>query len=114
MQVSSIMCWTVSGFVHWCPACEATHTLPKSWVFNGNVTRPTFNPSFEQTFVHWSGAIDKATGLGLGVREERICHYIIADGLIQFCSNSWHKRSDIVAMPPIPPHLRDDARETQG
>jgi hypothetical protein len=31
-----------------------------------------------------------------------MCHYFIAGGKIQFCSDSWHGRSDVVDMPKIP------------
>lgn len=34
------------------------------------------------------------------------CHYIITEGRIQFCPDSWHGRSDIVQMPLIPEGLR--------
>jgi hypothetical protein len=80
------------------------HPLPDSWKFNGDVDKPTFTPSFKQGFVHWTGGID-ADGIGHGEKQNRTCHYIITDGKMQFCSDSWHKRSDIVAMPAIPAHL---------
>lgn len=82
------------------------HPLPDGgWTFNGDVDKPTFTPSFKTTFVHYSGGIDQH-GLGIGSREYRVCHYIITDGKIQFCPDSWHKRSDIVAMPLIPEGAR--------
>lgn len=81
------------------------HPLPDRWKFNGDVNNPTFEPSFDQGYVHWTGGI--VDNLGTGERQQRQCHYIITDGKLQFCSNSWHKRSDIVAMPPIPPDLKD-------
>ena len=84
-----------TGYFHWCPACEEMHPLPDGWKFNGDVNTPSFEPSFLQTFG------DKHTG---AVRQ---CHYFIRSGQIQFCFDSWHKRSDIVAMPPIPEHLSD-------
>lgn len=88
-------------FHHWCPACEKLHPLPDKWTFNGNVDAPTFSPSFLQTFTWWTGGI-APTGHGIGERQDRVCHYIITDGRIQFCSDSWHKRSDIVAMAVMP------------
>ena len=87
---------------HWCPACEHEHPLPDSWKFNGDLKNPTFSPSFKQTFTHWTGGIDRKTGLGQGERQERVCHYIITDGKIQFCPDRWHGRSDIVQMPLLP------------
>jgi hypothetical protein len=85
---------------HWCPACERLHPLPSSWQFNDNFARPTFTPSFKQTFVRFvndEGALTASKNA-----EMIVCHYFITDAAIQFCSDSWHGRSDIVAMPPIP------------
>lgn len=113
MQVSALLRRGSTGYFHWCPACEMMHPLPDGkdspgggWQFNGNVDRPTFTPSFKQTYVHWTGGIAE-DGRGLGEKQDRVCHYIITNGLIQFCSDSWHGRSDIVAMPSIPQGLGD-------
>jgi hypothetical protein len=107
-QASAILRRGVAGFFHWCPACQEMHPLPDSWTFNRDVERPTFSPSFKQTFTHWPDRNDVTRG------EERVCHYFICDGQIQFCFDSWHKRSDVVAMPQIPAHLRDTfSHETQ-
>lgn len=99
MHVTPFLRRGVDRWFHWCPACEQMHPLPDSWKFNGNEHRPTWSPSFRQTYVHWP----KGAPIGSGVN--RVCHYIITDGLIQFCPDSWHGRSDIVAMSPIPEHL---------
>lgn len=101
-QVNAILRRGEGRYFHWCPACEDMHPLPDNgWIHNGSLDRPTFVPSFKTTFVRWTGGVD-AKGLGQGERQERVCHYIITDGNLQFCPDSWHKRSDIVAMPPIP------------
>lgn len=105
-QVSPVMRRGPAQYFHWCPACEHMHPLPFSWEFNGDVTVPTFSPSFKQTFTHWTGGV-MASGLGSGERQERVCHYIITKGMIQFCPDSWHGRSDIVTMPKIPDGLSD-------
>jgi hypothetical protein len=105
-QVSPILRRGAGRYFHWCPACEMMHPLPDSWTFNADVARPTFQPSFDQGYVHWTGGVD-SSGLGLGERQTRKCHYIITDGLIQFCPDSWHGRSDIIAMPLIPAGLAD-------
>lgn len=99
-QVSPLLRRGEGRWFHWCPACEQTHPLPDSWTFNGNEHAPTWSPSFKQTFYKERGEY-----AGRNV----VCHYIITDGKIQFCPDSWHKRSDIVAMPPIPEHLADPA-----
>jgi hypothetical protein len=82
------------------------HPIPDGWTFNGSLTHPTFTPSLKQGLIRWSGGVD-SSGLGLGEREELTCHYIITDGKIQFCFDSWHQRSDIVAMPAIPSRYAD-------
>lgn len=83
---------------HWCPACEQVHPIPpQGWTFNGSPDRPSFEPSFKQTFFQPIG--DQAAR---PQGEERVCHYFIREGTIQFCMDSWHRRSDIVAMVPMP------------
>lgn len=100
------------GYWHWCPACEETHPLYDNWKFNGNVDCPTFSPSFKHSGLRTVNVNGRWTGEyvrdAAGKPVDGTCHYIITDGKIQFCSDSWHKRSDVVAMPPIPPHLQDE------
>lgn len=86
------------------------HPLPDSWTFNGDLQKPTFSPSFKQTYFH--AFKDNAQGKPRG--EERVCHYIVTDGKIQFCPDSWHGRSDIISMPVLPARMTDDfGRDTQ-
>lgn len=106
-QVSSVLRKGATAFFHWCPACEMMHPLPFSWQFDGNVDKPTFSPSFAQTYVHWTGGINEATGQGIGERSSRLCHCVITAGMIQFHSDSWHRRTDLVPMPPIPSGISD-------
>lgn len=78
-------------YFHWCPGCELMHPLPDSWTFNGDLERPTFSPSFKQS-------------LGTG----DVCHYILTDGLLNFCSDSTHALAgQTVPLPELPEHLRD-------
>jgi hypothetical protein len=77
---------------HWCPACETVHPIPPhGWTLSGTPERPTFTPSFKHTFYLPSQ------------KAEVVCHFNLTDGKIEFHRDSWHKRSDIVAMMPIPP-----------
>lgn len=112
-QVSPILRRGEDRFFHWCPACEEMHPVfdRSPWTFNGNVDCPTFSPSFKHggkrtvnVNVRWTGEWHRGPD---GKPLDGTCHYIITDGKIQFCSDSWHGRSDIVAMPPIPEHLED-------
>jgi hypothetical protein len=112
MQVSGILRRAHGRYMHWCPACEEMHPLPDNgWTFSGDVNKPTFSPSFKHGGLRtvnvdgvWTGEWVRGAD---GKPVDGTCHYIITDGTIQFCSDSWHKRSDIVAMPPIPPGLTD-------
>jgi len=64
-------------YEHMCPGCNQLHYIAvdhpfgngHQWSFNGDLDKPTFNPSINI----------------LGV-----CHYFITDGFIQFCSDSKH------------------------
>lgn len=119
MQVSSILRRAHDRFFHWCPACEEMHPLPDSgWKFSGDVNKPTFTPSFKHSGLRTVNVNGKWTGEWVrdaaGNPVDGTCHYIITAGNIQFCPDSWHKRSDIVAMPAIPADLADDfGKETQ-
>lgn len=119
MQVSPILRRGQNRYFHWCPACEEMHPLPDSWTFNGDVNKPTFSPSFKHGSFRTMNVNGRWTGDWVhddkGNPVDGTCHYIITDGRIQFCSDSWHKRSDIVVMPPIPDHLANGefAIETQ-
>lgn len=86
------------------------HPLPDSWTFNGDLRRPTFSPSFKHggyrcVFENgqWTGEWMRGPD---GEPLDGTCHYIITEGRIQFCPDSWHGRSDIVQMPLIPEGLR--------
>lgn len=112
MQVSPILRRASGGWAHWCPACEHMHRLPDSWTFNGDLERPTFAPSFRHGGKRivaengvWTGEWHRGAD---GKPLDGTCHYIITDGKIQFCPDSWHGRSDTVPMPIIPDHLKDD------
>jgi hypothetical protein len=55
------------------------HALPSDtgrWIYNDNPYSPTFSPSFRQ-------------GMGDG----KSCHYFIRDGFIEWCGDSWHRRT---------------------
>lgn len=100
-QVSAVLRRGQGRFFHWCPSCKEMHPLPDGWAFDGNVEKPTFSPSFKHTSVQWADGVDEQ-GIGLGEKQDRVCHYIITSGRIHFCSDSWHGRSDVVDMPHLP------------
>lgn len=76
-------------YFHWCPGCEVLHPLPlDGWTFNGNMECPTFTPSFLQ---HPAGALHGR------------CHYIITDGILNFCDDSDHSlKGTSVPLPDLP------------
>jgi hypothetical protein len=82
------------GYLHWCPGCEESHTLPSGWTFNGDLERPTFTPSFKhegrkRVFINreWVGEwLRDAKGDTIPY----ICHYILTDGVLNFCGDSTH------------------------
>lgn len=71
------------SYVFDCPACGIGHSFrvegngPK-WSFNGNVDRPTFEPSL---LVKWrkNGTLDQ------------VCHSFVRDGQMQFLSDCTHE-----------------------
>lgn len=82
------------AYHHWCPGCGREHPLPDSWEFDGNLEKPTFNPSFKQTWV-WMGV-------------ERTCHYHLHAGVLKFYDDCDHElRNQHVPLPELPEHLRD-------
>jgi hypothetical protein len=95
MQVSKFFRRAEGRFHHWCPACQEMHQLPDSWTFNGNLESPTFTPSF------------KHTGHGeQGV--ERTCHYVLTDGILNFCGDCTHALAgQAVPLLELPVELRD-------
>lgn len=93
------------------------HPLPDGWAFNGDVNKPTFSPSFKHSGIRqvmlngrWTGEWHRGAD---GKPLDGTCHYIITDGQIHFCADSWHKRTDTIPMPPIPEHIADFGQETQ-
>ena len=85
----------VDGYVHWCPACEEAHRLPGSWTFNQGLEKPTFTPSFKHT-------------ISFGHKPDKICHYIVTDGVLNYCGDCTHALAGkSVPLPDLPEHLRD-------
>lgn len=111
-QVSACLRNVQGGHAHWCPGCQQIHRLPDSWTFNGNVDRPTFSPSFRH-----SGKLsvfEDGRWTGEWVRDVEgkpvpfVCHYILTNGVLNFCSDSTHALAgQNVPLPPLPSGYRD-------
>lgn len=89
-------------YVHFCPGCEERHLLPDNgWEFNGKIESPSFRPSFKHTFTRFESYDDR--GVGIGPPLKRVCHYIVADGHLQFQIDCWHGlKGQTVPLPDLP------------
>lgn len=103
-QLSSTLRGSLEEPVHWCPGCKEVHVLPwkrGGWIFDGDLEQPTFSPSFRH---RWFAEGDA------GARVEKICHYILTGGILNFCSDCTHALADkSVPLPRLPPELRDSS-----
>lgn len=117
-QASSFLRRTDSGFTHWCPGCGETHFIRTdgrggaNWSFDGDVDKPTFNPSVKITGKQCEIVDGEWTGKwlrdGNGVLIDMCCHYFLHAGQLQFCGDSTHSLAGkTVPLPELPPHLRD-------
>lgn len=78
------------GWTFHCPGCaewdepgshlHSTHTVDRTWTFNGDVEKPTLSPSVLVTGQFW---VD-------GVKAERRCHSFVRDGRIEFLGDCTH------------------------
>jgi hypothetical protein len=91
------------GYTHWCPGCKSIHniwtetrnSLGATWSFNGDVEKPTFNPSVR---IQWES----------GERVKLCCHYFIKDGRIEYCSDCTHDlKGQTIPLPELPADERD-------
>ena len=115
-QVSPYLRRAQDAYAHWCPGCLEMHRLPDSWSFNGNVNSPTFTPSFRHSGVKrvivdgkWAG--DWAGDWIYDAQGEpipHICHYILTDGVLNFCGDCTHELSGkSVPLPELPKWASD-------
>lgn len=98
-QVGDKLRKVANGFAHWCPACDMPHIYTTHrptgagplWTFNGDLVRPTFEPSMRCS---WGDA--------------RCCHYFVRGGKIEFCSDSTHQLAgQTVELPDLPDEMKD-------
>ncbi len=113
-KVSRYLRRGTTGYFHWCPACQEMHPLPDSWTFNGNVDKPTFSPSFKHEGLKLNkDANGKWVGEGRdawlydanGKPISEVCHYILTDGVLNFCGDCTHdmagKSVPMAELPPV-------------
>ena len=78
------------------------HPLPDSWTFNGNLDKPTFAPSFKHSGHHFEKRSDNSVAF--------VCHYVLTDGILNFCTDSTHGLAGkSVPLPKLPEGLTDEA-----
>jgi hypothetical protein len=86
----------VGLYVFHCPGCGINHCVytdgfPQAgprWQFNGDLSKPTFNPSL---LVRWSEPSDNPSEFDNQEKDKHfICHSFVKDGRIQFLSDSTH------------------------
>lgn len=67
-----------------CPACKMPHGVPveggTAWGFNGKLDKPTLTPSVKHTMTCYG-------------RSDKVCHYFIRDGRIEYCGDCTHAMS---------------------
>lgn len=77
------------AYIFDCPGCGDSHEVAvhphknaqgASWLFSGNLDKPTFSPSIN--------ARVKRTELGL---PDKVCHAWVVDGWIKFVTDSTHQ-----------------------
>lgn len=89
------------GYQFNCPACHEEHAVGKSWQFNGDYDKPTFQPSVLVTGRRFtpSGQADYDAWYASGCppRSEgqfdsapTVCHSWITDGQIEFLADCTH------------------------
>jgi|SRR5271157_470243 len=112
-QVSSKLRRGVDCYFHWCPACDEMHPLPDRWQFNGNLEKPTFIPSFRHTGYKkhiengvWTDPWWDRDAAGNVIPS--CCHYVLTDGVMNFCNDCTHGMSnEKIPMPNLPDGLKD-------
>ena len=95
-QINNKLRRAPGAYMHWCPGCRELHPLPDGWTFNGNLDSPSFQPSFKH-----SGYSSH--------HEPRICHYILTNGILNFCGDCTHALAGhAIPLPDLPEGIRDE------
>lgn len=101
-RVSRLLRSVEGGFSFWCPGCDVAHVVwtgdgpgPR-WDYNGNPEAPTFSPSIKLTGHTWTPPVTTENmdewrrAPWKQTQVEKICHSLVRDGRIEFCSDSTH------------------------
>ena len=98
-------------FLFWCPGCGCCHWFKTTgkgpcWTWNGDLARPTVDPSIRVQHGRYITEAVQAAGLypekEIGEYVPILCHLYVCDGKIQFLSDCTHAfRSRTVDMIPL-------------
>lgn len=83
------------------------HVIPDTWSFDGNLDRPTFNPSVKITGKQrvvingkWTRAWQRDS---TGKPVDMCCHYLLHAGQLKYCADSTHALAGkTVPLPELP------------
>ena len=90
------------------PKCIGS--IPDTWSFNGNVERPTFTPSVKITGKQRiTDGLANGNAAPTGKALDGCCHYILTDGVLNFCGDCTHALvGKSVPLPPLPQGVTDE------
>ena len=85
----------------YCPGCDTFHTVrvvgQDAWKFNGDLVRPTLEPSVLVSGQRWNFKLGKSVNAQ--------CHSFVRDGQIQFLSDCAHSlAAKTVPLPKLMEH----------
>lgn len=91
------------------------HLIPVSWKFDGNFAMPTVSPSVKITGKQCVNVDGQWTGEWVlgddGKAKDACCHYVLTNGILNFCGDCTHKfNGQSVPLPDLP----DFAKDPQG
>lgn len=100
------------GYFFHCPGCNTFHAVAVDrplangacWSFNGDLERPTFNPSLS---IKTGRAVDPNFVPEPGDPPEH-CHSFVRDGSIEFCGDSTHALAGQTVPLPAWPEGEDE------
>lgn len=66
--------------IYWCEGCGHAHSIPaERWHFDGNLEKPTIDPSVRHFYRHPQTDAEVTT-----------CHYLLKQGVMKFCGDCEH------------------------
>lgn len=103
-------------YMFFCPGCQCGHgvwtktnnSMGAVWSFNGDMERPTFNPSILIRSHQWTPPVTAENidqwrqSPWPQTKVDTVCHSFVRDGQIQFLSDCTHElKGKTVPLPPF-------------